>query len=242
MKFTIIDDSGSKAAWLVEGASPALLNALRRTVIAGIESFAIDEVEIFENTSPLFNEYLANRIGLIPLSFDDSLSEDAQVIFTLDVEAVDEDRTVYSGELRTEDSGVKVYSEQVPVISLGRGQVIRLQGTAVKGIAAKHAKFQSAIASYGLLSDYKLAEKCSKCGSPITIREIPTEAALKLSKKPKVSTLCFKCEEELSQKKPADLEDSKEFVFTVESYNNLTAKRQLERAVAALEEGLKVLE
>ncbi len=242
MKFTILEESDSKAAWLVEGASPALLNALRRAVIASIESFAIDEIEVFENTSPLFNEYLANRIGLIPLSFDDSLSEEAQVIFTLDAEAVDENRTVYSSELVTEDAGVKVHCERIPIIGLGKGQVLRLQGTAVKGNAAKHAKFQSAIASYGLLSDYKLVDKCAKCGSLITIRGLTTEAALKLSKKPKASTLCFKCEEAAMKKKPGDFADSKEFIFIVESYNNLTAKRQFERAIGVLEEGLKVLE
>ncbi|MFA4946692.1 MAG: DNA-directed RNA polymerase subunit D [Candidatus Micrarchaeia archaeon] len=241
MKFVLLEDTGTKAHWLVQGATPALLNALRRAILADLEAFAIDSVDMFENTSPLFNEYVANRVGLVPLTFDDSLADDAQVIFTLDAEAVDEDRTVYSSELQTQDSGVIVYARNIPIMRLGKGQILRLQGTAIKDTMEKHAKFQSAIASYGHLSDYKLSEKCSKCNAPIAVR-LPKTMFAKIKEKPVQSELCYKCEDAVYAKNPEKHDNSEDFIFFVESYNNVPAARQLERAVKVLEEQLKVIE
>ena len=239
MKFTLLEDLGPKAVWLVEDASPALLNALRRAVIAELDAFAIDSVEFFENSSPMFNEYVANRVGLVPLAFDDSLDPNAQVIFTLDAEAVDAPRVVYSSELKSQDDAIHAYAEHVPLIKLGKGQVLRLQGTAIKGKAKTHAKFQSAVASYGNLCEFKTVEKCRKCGVEIRMRGLSKHAASKIKKAPDACELCIKCAE---ARKDAAKEEARDWIFFVESFNNVPAVRQLERAVQVLEDDLKVFE
>jgi DNA-directed RNA polymerase II subunit RPB3 len=51
----------------LHGTDVSLANAIRRTMIAEVPTMAIELVTVLENTTPLHDEYIAHRLGLIPL-------------------------------------------------------------------------------------------------------------------------------------------------------------------------------
>ena len=54
----------------LKGAEPPLANALRRIMISEVPTLTIDIVEMRENTSALHDEFIAHRLGLVPLVSD----------------------------------------------------------------------------------------------------------------------------------------------------------------------------
>lgn len=54
--------------FLLKDCDFSLANALRRIILAEIPTMAIDLVEIRENTSVINDEFLAHRLGLVPLT------------------------------------------------------------------------------------------------------------------------------------------------------------------------------
>src|SRR3989344_3260148 len=109
-----------------EKESPALLNAIRRAVISEIPCMAISSIDFYENNSAFFNEYLSNRMGLIPLTWESGIADDAKISFSLNAEAVEEPKTVYSRDLVSADEKIRVFSENIQIAVLNKGQKLRL--------------------------------------------------------------------------------------------------------------------
>lgn len=65
---------GSPRAWISEfvlsDTDPSMANALRRAMMSDVPTIAIDLVEIENNTTCLNDEFIAHRLGLIPLVSD----------------------------------------------------------------------------------------------------------------------------------------------------------------------------
>lgn len=158
MSLEVINQNENKISIRLKGIPIQYANALRRICLNGVPIFAIDTIEVLENTSIMPDEAIAHRLGLIPLKTDSKdivISEEetdesnSRVILTLDSEENDvEDkngtRTVFSNELKGEDSGVKPISDKIPIVTLAPGQKIKFQAYARLGRGTEHAKWNSA--------------------------------------------------------------------------------------------------
>lgn len=146
MKLNVIENSQSVFRFKLTGTSTNFANAVRRIATNSVPCFAIDSVTFYENTSAMFDEYIAHRLGLIPIKTPSKdYDEKDEVVFTLNAEGP---TTIYSKDLKTSDKSVKVANEAIPIMKLAEGQVLRLDGKAVMGTGMKSSKFQPGLVTY----------------------------------------------------------------------------------------------
>jgi len=154
----IISKDSKKMSVKLKGVPLQYANALRRICLNGVTIFAVDTVDIIENSSVLPDEGLAHRLGLIPLKTDlsrfnepskcDCHSEtgcsNCKVMLVLDSGDSDVTRTIFTSDLSSEDDSVKPTADNIPIVQLAPGQKIKLECYARLGRGTEHAKWNSA--------------------------------------------------------------------------------------------------
>ena len=70
MELEIIEQHENYVKFVFSGITPTFANTLRRLIMSEVPTMAIDEVIIIENTTPLYDEIVAHRLGLLPLKTD----------------------------------------------------------------------------------------------------------------------------------------------------------------------------
>ena len=114
----------------------------------GVPIYAVESIDILENSSVLADEGVAHRVGLIPLKTDLSASKDGnendKIMLTLDSGVSDETRTILSGELKSQDESVIPTSNDIPIVTLAPGQSIKFEAYARLGKGTEHARWNSA--------------------------------------------------------------------------------------------------
>ncbi|HLI46365.1 MAG TPA: DNA-directed RNA polymerase subunit D [Geobacterales bacterium] len=139
----------------VSGISPQFMNLLRRVLIARVPTIAIDDVIIVENSSIMYDEMLAHRLGLIPIKADIlNLKEDTIAYFKCEVSAEYGDRVVYSRDLVSSDPNIVPAYDTIPICKLARGQKLSFEAIARVKYGYQHARFQPVSAcAYKQLED-----------------------------------------------------------------------------------------
>ncbi len=223
-KFEELKKTKTGSYYHIKDASVQLLNALRRTIVQGVPSFAIEDVTFFENSSALFNEYIAQRLALIPLKFDENAAHDLKVTFSLEATGP---TVVYSKDLKSTDDKIVPVLPHIPIISLGENQSIRLEAIAIRGTAKQHAKFQNSHASFSHYPDLKI--KGSKAEALKMLPKGAVDENGKILHPEKLDIDILSENVSLTPKEG-------EFILYIESYNGEEPSTVLQRAVSLLVE------
>jgi len=174
MDVEILELSDRNAKFIISGISPAFANSLRKSMLAEVPVMAIDEIQIYTNTSFLFDEQLGLRMGLIPIKTDTSLfnlpekcscegkgCSSCEVSMTLNIEGP---KTVYSRDIVSDSPDIYPVDKNIPTVELKKNHKLIIVCIARLGIGRKHAKWQAGIScGYKNLPILNI-QGCDGCG------------------------------------------------------------------------------
>ena len=263
MKIEVLEKDATNIRIIVRDADVSLMNALRRIGLAEVPSMAIDEVVMIENSAILQDEIISHRLGLTPLRTDldtYNLPEDCEcqsefgcpqcrVTLTLDAEAKEGTRTVYSGELISENPGIVPVSDKIPLLKLAKGQKLKLEAYARLGKGKNHAKWQPvSVCAYKYFPKIEVpAGKCEECQKCVDIcpKKVFTIKEDKVDVRDLLAcNLCMDCVEACpTEPKRIKVEWEKNaFIMNLETNGVLPPERILQEATKILDKQLKEFE
>lgn len=167
-KISIEEVTDEQIKFTLTQTDPSIANALRRVMMAEVPTMAIDKVEILQNTTVLHDDFLAHRLGMIPLiskfagfntnktgGQDYEYNRDCSCLgecpnctatFELNVKCEGEERKVTTKDLIPEFTGSKCQvamaeGDEILLCKMRKGQHLKLKASAQKGIGKEHAKW-----------------------------------------------------------------------------------------------------
>ncbi len=262
MNIEILEMEDTRAKLLVYNADPQLVNALRRTLIADIPKMAIEYVDfhlgpigsgeggrVADGSSPLFDEIIAHRLGLIPLPTDlevfrfkdecdhppEESCELCTITYTLHKVGP---CTVYSGDLEpVNGSQYRPKDPLIPIVKLDDGQAIYITAYAVLGTAKEHAKWQvTSAVGYQyyptVILDSDACKDCDRCLEVCPKKVFEKVDGQVVVKNPENCNLCGACVKECEGVTVEG--DPTKFILRYETDGSLSARETLEKALEIL--------
>jgi len=208
MEVELASISEDRAEFVLSGVSAAFANAIRRASLSEIPKIAIDEINIYNNTSALFDEQLALRFALVPLKGDHSIlipreececeggCSRCQVQFTLMAEGP---CTVHASDLVPTEPLIVPAEPNIPIVELFEGQAVAVEATARLGTGRQHAKWQVGVAcGYKNMPTLKISEACDGCAECVGV--CPKHIIVMKDARPTITdtmlcTMCGLCEQ-----------------------------------------------
>lgn len=270
MKVDILKLEDGYAELILEDVDPNFANALRRTLVSNVPKMAIEDVEFHlgpirgeegeesESVTPLFDEVIAHRLGMIPIPTDlelftyrdeckDCAGEgcpNCTIMYSLNKKGP---CMVYSGDLEpVGDSSLKVVDEKIPIVKLGSGQAMLVYATAILGTGKDHAKWQVA-QGVGYKFFPVIEVDCDTCDFCGTCAEVCPRDVLTVKKKsvevksPLSCSFCMTCVEECPKKCISVEGDRTKIHFHLETDGSLKAVDALRFALDSLAEKFESL-
>ncbi len=239
---------GMNLSFLLKGTNAYFANTLRRTIIEEVPVMAIEDVEFRDNSSALYDEIIALRLGLIPFKTDlksyvlsseckckGKGCQSCQLKMSLSAKGLKTGTTVYSGEIKTKDPKVKAVYGKMPIIQLLKDQKLEFEAIGVLGQGKVHAKWTPGLVyykGYPLIEIKKQPKNPEKCvaACPANIYELKN-GNISINKDKIINChLCQACSDISNGAVEAKASDE-DFIFTIESWGQLEAREIVKHAI-----------
>ena len=240
MKIKVVRKKGDFLEFVLEGATPAFANAMRRIMVSEVPTLSVDWVDFEENSSAVFDETVAHRLGMIPLVFDQdkmNLPEDCkcggkgcplcQAVFVLEKSGP---AVVHSGDMKSSNRAVKPTDPRFPIVELLKGHRIKLSAVARIGVGRDHAKWQAANVGYQYYPEMVTAsteKKAVKLCPRGALKARGNKVVLADPLKCDLCESCFKAGMRIKG-------NNTKFIFRVESVSGLSPDRIVSKAADIL--------
>ena len=236
----------NKLSFIVKDSTPAYANTLRRLMLGEVPVMAIEDVEFRKNSSILYDEIIAHRLGLIPLTTDlksYNLPEKCkcggkgcarcQLKMTLKTR---EAGMVYASQIKSKDPAVKPAHPKMPIVKLLKGQSLELEAAAQLGHGKVHTKWSPGLVYYKQKAIIEINN--AKIKDPGKIVEICPKNVFEIKDNRLVVSKdnmlnCHLCEacQDLAGKGIINVATSNDFIFYVESWGQLSCKQIVLEAI-----------
>jgi DNA-directed RNA polymerase subunit D len=212
-----------------------------------VPTMAVDYIDFYMNTSYLYDEMLAHRIGLIPIKTDlekfntpdkcvcgGEGCPNCQVSFRLNIEGP---KLVYSGDFVSDDPETVPVYDNIPVIELDEGQQLMLEAVARLGTGKEHVKWQPVSAcTYRIIPEIFISEACNACQDCVEVcprNVFGVEDGRLVVKRAEECSMCMECVE-VCEENAIDVSETNRFLFNVEGTGAMPVKRVLIEALKVL--------
>lgn len=158
MEIKLLEKKGDKLSFTLKGIDAPFANAIRRMAMDEVPTMAIEDVEFTKNSSILYDEMVAHRLGLVPLKTDlksynlpDKCTckgagcAQCQLSMTLGAKKAG---IVYAVDIKSKDPKVVPLHPKIPILKLIKGQDVELTATAILGKGKEHSKWSPGFVHY----------------------------------------------------------------------------------------------
>ncbi len=245
----------------LKGVTTAMANGFRRIILAEVPTFAIGDVLIEKNTSIHTNEYIIQRLGLLPIDSNNrnliskmpvecnclsKVCDQCAIIVDIDITSDLHKKRIFTCDFNCNIKFTKDTTD-LPVLVLNAGEQFKGKLIIRKGIGHQDARFQPAcavivkptpnISLHAITSNENLKKLVTKCPKKIfSFSDKTGQFSIKNTE------LCIYCEEctkfAIDELKLPDLVVVKpikeEFLFTIESVGTLRPDAIFLEAVAIM--------
>ncbi len=250
------DKEKLNASFILKKADPVIANTLRRLMIEEVPTMAIEDVEMVKNSSILYDEIIAHRLGLLPLKTDLKsyfLKDECKcggkgcARCTLQMTLKAKNGMVYASDIKSKDPKVVPVYPKTPIVKLLKGQEIEVLAIAQLGKGRNHVKWAPCLAWYKYKpvidinnSKIKDADALIKT-CPKGVLQIKS-GKVEVNKNKLLSCdLCGACADQAPNGVKLNEKDD-ELVFYVESFGQLKVKEIVTTAIDMLKKDMSDFE